>query len=285
MLGQVPPNTMPVPAMPAMSAATLTFQSQQPPNQPNGQDGPWLSSSLPGSVSMTTDGMLGAGVQTEQMAPSSACLQGRFSVLSQHGQNHSQGVHSWPTQQNQQQLQHPQNQQTQQKLPSPLSNGQQHVPNCHAQTPGFQRDALAKLLPQGVPSFGSAYRPQTNPNSCMFDSSPPAVTHPTNPAQPAMINGAGFAHRGPDGLLGGPKVNGLHHHSPPHLQVQPQQASCLYQRNPADALGNAAIPASALGQISGQDALSRLTAGISPESLLAQQFLNCNGQSSQVSKL
>lgn len=285
MLGQVPPKTMAVPAMPA---TTLAFQGQQPPNEPNGQDGPWLSSSLPDSVSMTTDGMLGASVQAEQMAPSSACLQGRFSVLSQHGQNHSQGMHSWPTQQNQQQLQqhqiHPQNQQTQQQLPNPLSNGQQHVPNCYAQTPDFQRDTLVKLLPQSAPSFGSAYRPQTNPNSCMFNSSPPAVTHPANPAQSAMINGAGFAHRGADGSLGGYKMNGLHHHSPsqPQVQPQPQQASFFYQRNPADALGAATVPVSALRQIGTQDALSQLAAGISPESLLAQQFLNCNGQSTQI---
>ncbi|XP_062383754.1 aryl hydrocarbon receptor 2 [Sardina pilchardus] len=273
MLGQVHPNAMTVPAMPhhnAMPAAAaaalpsqpMAFQGQKPLGQPNGQDGPWVSS-LPGSA-------MGMPSQADMSLTNSpaACVQGRFSLHTQPGQN------SWPPQQQpqpqqnhlsqqnhlqqiqpqQNQNQNHQNHQQQQQLPNALSSGHQHFQqsSCYAQTPDFQRD-MSQLLPQSAQAFGTTFRPQ-NPiaassasssssapplpglmgvahvpkNSCMFDSSPPAAAlaqiNPAAPGPSALVNGVGYNHRRPDvSALPGHGMKGLLHHSPPQQQQQQQQ--------------------------------------------------------------
>ncbi|KAG5262100.1 hypothetical protein AALO_G00292220 [Alosa alosa] len=298
MLGQVHPNAMMVPAMPnhntMPTAATLPSQPmafQKPLNPPNGQDGSWVSS-LPSSA--MADGMLGGRAQRipNQMDMSltnspAACLQGRFALHTQPGQN------PWPLQQQQQQNHLQQSQQLQsqqQQLPNPLSNGHQHLSNCYGQTANFQRDAISQLLPQNTPTFGAAFRapnpaatpqpgsmgvPHLPKNSCMFDSSPPAAalaqTNLAASAPSALANGVGYNHRRPDVSLAGHNMKALLNHSLPQ-----QQATCFYPQSTTDALGtattNVAVPA--LNHITPQDTLNPLETLMAPP----RPFLNCNGQ-------
>ncbi|KAA0712080.1 Aryl hydrocarbon receptor [Triplophysa tibetana] len=187
-------------------------------------------------------------------------LQGQFSLHTQNSAN--SGLPAW-------------SQSPSQQIPQSLSGRHQNRTGLYGQ---IQRDPLGQLLPQtSAQGFGSGFVAQTTANnaypqqggmvnngphqtanSCMFRSAP----------QPAD-NGIQYGSTDPTSMSTCQREKSL-------VTQGPTQASCYYQRGPSELIvGMSVIPQE---DTNISPMACQVSLGLTPESMIAQQYLSCNGQ-------
>ncbi|KAI7791188.1 aryl hydrocarbon receptor 2 [Triplophysa rosa] len=187
-------------------------------------------------------------------------LQGQFSLHTQNAAN--PGLPAW-------------SQSPSQQLPKSLSGRHQNLTGLYGQ---IQRDPLGQLMPKtNAQGFGSGFVAQTTanngypqqggmvnnsphqtPNSCMFVSAP----------QPA-VNGIQYGSTDPTSMSTCQRAKSL-------VTQSPTQTSCYYQRGPSESIvGTSIIPQE---DTNINPMACQVSLGLTPESIIAQQYLSCNGQ-------
>lgn len=178
-------------------------------------------------------------------------LQGQFSLRTQNAAN--PGLPAW-------------SQSPSQQLPNSLSGGHQ---NLYGQ---IQGDPLGQLMPQtNAQGFGSGFVNQTTTNNSMVNNGP----HQTNNScmfvsapQPA-VNGIQYGSTDPTSMSSCQRAKSL-------VTQSPTQASCYYQRGPSETIAGTSVIPQEDTNISPM--ACQVSLGLTPESIIAQQYLSCNGQ-------
>lgn len=258
------PNAMTLPLQSPLlqgtSALPMGFHNQNLlPQQPSISQNPqWISDgnnmvdNLLNSCSHNVSGPQDAGLHS---GPTTH-LQGQFSLHTQNPAN--PGLPAWQP-----------SQPTPQQVPKSFSSGPQNMTGFIGQVKDFQRDPLGQLLSHtNAQGFGSGLLPQTTANSvypqettnsCMFTSTP----------QPS-VNGMQYGSADPISSMSScQRAKSL-------ITQSPTQASCYYQRGLSETIVDmSVIPQenTNIGPMACQVPL-----GLTPENILAQQYLSCNGQ-------
>ncbi|KAL0160553.1 hypothetical protein M9458_044278, partial [Cirrhinus mrigala] len=262
---------------PHHNAVTLPLQSQPMglhshnslPQQPTINQNPqWVSDSnnmvdnLLNPCTHNVSGVQDAGLHSGPTAQ----LQGQFSLHTQNAAN--PGLPSWQ-----------QSQPTPQQVSTSFSSGQQNMTGFIGQVTDFQRDVLGELMTQtNAQGFGSGFLPQTTANSIypqqgeIINNSPRQTTNSCmfiSAPQPS-VNGMQYGSADPVSSMSScQRAKGL-------VTQSPTQASCYYQRGPSKSIvGTSAIPQE---DTSISPMACQVPLGLTPDNILAQQYLSCNGQ-------
>ncbi|XP_051977398.1 aryl hydrocarbon receptor-like [Xyrauchen texanus] len=195
------------------------------------------------------------------LAPT-AHLQGQFAV-------HTQNA-AWPMSQS-----------TPQQVPKSLSSGHQNMTGICSQITEFQRDPFGQLMTQtNAQGFGTGFLPQTTANNVypqegeMINSGPHHTTNScmfVSAPQP-MVNGMHYGSADP---VSRQRATGL-------VTRSPTQASCYYQRGPSESVVGTSVIPQEDSNISPM--ACQIPLGLTPENILAQQYLSCNGQTQIASR-
>lgn len=255
------PNAMTLPLQSPLLQGTSTvpmgFHNQNSlPQQPSVSQNPqWISDSnnmvdnLLNSCGRNVSGSQDAGLHS---GPNTQ-LQGQFSLHTQNPAN--PGLPTWQP-----------SQPTPQQVPKSFSSGPQNMTGFIGQVKDFQRDPLGQLLSHtNAQGFGSGLLPQTTANSvypqettnsCMF----------TNTPQP-LVNGMQYGSADPVSSMSScQRAKGL-------ITQSPTQASCYYQRGLE--VDMTVIPQE---NTNISPMACQVPLGLTPDNMLAQQYLSCNGQ-------
>lgn len=269
------PNAMTLPLQNSLlqgaSTQPMGFHNSLPQQQPVNQNPQWVPS-MPGSnnivdnwidscarnVSLTQD----AGLHS---APTT-CLQGQFSLHTRNAAN--TGLPAW-------------SQSPSQQLPKSLSGGHQNLTGLYGK---IQSDPPGQLMPQmntqgivsgfvaqttannGYPQQGGMVNsgPHQTANSCMFVSGPQPV-----------VNGIQYGSTDPTSMSTCQRAKSL-------VTQSPTQASCYYQRGPNEStVGTTVIPQE---DTNISPMACQVSLGLTPENIIAQQYLSCNGQTQIASR-
>ncbi|XP_067252086.1 aryl hydrocarbon receptor 2 [Chanodichthys erythropterus] len=251
------PNAMTLPLQSPLlqgtSAAPMGFHNQNSlPQQPTINQNPqWMSNSnnmvdnLLNSCDRNLSGPQDAGL----LSGPTTHLQGQFSLHTQNPAN--PGLPAWQP-----------SQPTPQQVPKSFSSGPQNTTGFIGQVKDFQRPPLGQLLSHtNAQGFGSGLLPQTTANSiypqettnsCMFTSTP----------QPS-VNGMQYGSADPVSSM-----------SSCQRAKGPTQAPCYYQRG----LNESIVDMSVIPQEDTNISPMACQVGLTPDNILAQQYLSCNGQ-------
>uniref|UniRef100_A0A671SKF3 Aryl hydrocarbon receptor n=1 Tax=Sinocyclocheilus anshuiensis TaxID=1608454 RepID=A0A671SKF3_9TELE len=167
-------------------------------------------------------------------------LQGQFSLHTQNAAN--PGLPGWQ-----------QSQPTPQQFSKPFSSGQQNMTGFIGEVTDFQKDLLGELLPHtNTQGFGSGFLPQTTANSIY-------------PQQGDIINNS--PHQTTNSCMftstPQPSVNGMHYGS-------------AAPRGPSESImGTSVIPQE---DTNISPMACQVPLGLTPDNVLAQQYLSCNSQ-------
>uniref|UniRef100_A0A671SIY6 Aryl hydrocarbon receptor n=1 Tax=Sinocyclocheilus anshuiensis TaxID=1608454 RepID=A0A671SIY6_9TELE len=193
-------------------------------------------------------------------------LQGQFSLHTQNAAN--PGLPGWQ-----------QSQPTPQQFSKPFSSGQQNMTGFIGEVTDFQKDLLGELLPHtNTQGFGSGFLPQTTANSIypqqgdIINNSPHQTTNScmfTSTPQPS-VNGMHYGSAAPVSSVSScQRVKGL-------ITESPTQASFYYQRGPSESImGTSVIPQE---DTNISPMACQVPLGLTPDNVLAQQYLSCNSQ-------
>ncbi len=265
-------NTMTLPLQSPLlqgtSAQPMGFHSQNSlPQQPSISQKPqWVSDSnnmmdnLLNSCTRNISGVQNSGLHS---APTSQ-LQGQFSLHTQNADN--PGLPSWQQSQCQQ-------------VSKSFSSGQQNMTGFIGQVTDFQRDMLGELmLHTNAQGLRSGFLPQTTANSIyplqgeIINNSPHQTTNScmfTGTPQPS-VNGMQYSSADPiSSVPSSQRAKGL-------VTQSPTQASCYYQRGPSESIvGMSVIPQE---DTNISPMACQVPLGLTPDNILAQQYLSCNDQ-------
>uniref|UniRef100_A0A8C1QD68 Aryl hydrocarbon receptor n=1 Tax=Cyprinus carpio TaxID=7962 RepID=A0A8C1QD68_CYPCA len=256
------------PLLQGTSAQPMGFNGQNSlPQQPSISQNPqWVSDSnnmmdnLLNSCTRNISGVQDAGLHSGPTPQ----LQGQFSLHTQNAAN--PGLPSWQQSQPQQ-------------VSKSFSSGQQNMTDFIGQVTGFQRDLLGELMSHtNAQGLGSGFLPQTTANSIypqqgeMINNSPHQTTNScmfTGTPQPS-VNGIKYGSADPISSVSScQRAKAL-------VTQSPTQASCYYQRGPSESIvGSSVIPQE---DTNISPMTCRVPLGLTPENILAQQYLSCNGQ-------
>ncbi|RXN09237.1 aryl hydrocarbon receptor-like protein [Labeo rohita] len=268
---------------PHHNAMTLPLQSQSMafhghnslPQQPSiNQNSQWVSDSnnmvdnLLNPCTRNVSGVQDAGLHSGPTAQ----LQGQFSLHTQNAAN--PGLPSWQ-----------QSQPTPQQVSKSFSSGQQNMTGFIGQVTDLQRDMLGELMTHtNAQGFGSGFLPQTTANSIypqqgeIINSSPHQTTNScmfiSGPQPP--VNGMQYGSADPVSSMSScQRAKGL-------VTQSPTQASCYYQRGPSKSItGTSVIPQE---DTNISPMACQVPLGLTPDNMLAQQYLSCNGQTQIVNR-
>ncbi|XP_051979653.1 aryl hydrocarbon receptor 2 [Xyrauchen texanus] len=159
-------------------------------------------------------------------------------------------------------------QSTTQQVPKSLSSGHQNMTGLYGQITDFQRDPLGQLMPQtNAQGFGGGFLPQTTANNIypqqgeMINNGPPQTTNSC-----MFVNTMCYGSADPVSCQ---RAKALVTQSPTH-------ASCYYQRGPSkSAVATTVIPQE---DTNISPMACQVPLGLTPETILDQQYLSCNGQ-------
>uniref|UniRef100_A0A672PBX9 Aryl hydrocarbon receptor n=1 Tax=Sinocyclocheilus grahami TaxID=75366 RepID=A0A672PBX9_SINGR len=261
-------NTMTLPLqsplLQGISSQPMGFNGQNSlPQQPSISQNPlWVSDSnnlmdnLLNSCTRNISGLQDAGLPSGPTPQ----LQGQFSLHTQNAAN--PGLPSWQQSQPQQ-------------VSRSFSSGQQNMTGFIGQVTDFQRDLLGELMSHtNAQGFGSGFLPQTTANSIYPQQGEIISNSPHQTTNSCMFTGT------PQ-----PSVNGMQYGSADPVSCQrakglvtqsPTQASCYYQRGPSESIvGASVIPQE---DTNNSPMACRVPLGLTPDNILAQQYLSCNGQ-------
>ncbi len=250
------------------SAQPMGFHSQNSlPQQPSINQNPqWVSDSnnmvdnLLNSCTRNVSGVQDAGLHS---GPTNQ-LQGQFSLHTQNTAN--PGLPSWQQSQPHQ-------------VSKSFSSGKQNMTGFIGQVTEFQRDMLGELMSHtNAQGFGTGFLPQTTANSIypqqgeIINNSPHQTTNScmfTGTPQPS-VNGMQYGSADPiSSVSSRQRAKGL-------VTQSPTQASCYYQRGPSESVvGMSVIPQE---DTNISPMACRVPLGLTPDNILAQQYLSCNGQ-------
>uniref|UniRef100_A0A671SLB1 Aryl hydrocarbon receptor n=1 Tax=Sinocyclocheilus anshuiensis TaxID=1608454 RepID=A0A671SLB1_9TELE len=172
-----------------------------------------------------------------------------------------------------------QSQPTPQQFSKPFSSGQQNMTGFIGEVTDFQKDLLGELLPHtNTQGFGSGFLPQTTANSIypqqgdIINNSPHQTTNScmfTSTPQPS-VNGMHYGSAAPVSSVSScQRVKGL-------ITESPTQASFYYQRGPSESImGTSVIPQE---DTNISPMACQVPLGLTPDNVLAQQYLSCNSQ-------
>ncbi|KAL1251510.1 hypothetical protein QQF64_019306 [Cirrhinus molitorella] len=258
------------PLLQGTSAQQMGFHSQNslPQQQPIIQNPQWVSDSnnmvdnLLNPCTRNVSGVQDAGLHS---APTTK-LQGQFSLHTQNAAN--PGLPIWQ-----------QSQPIPQQGPKSFSGGQQNMTGFNGHITDFQRDLLGGLMSQtNAQGFGPGFLLQTTPNSIypqqgeIINNSPHQTTNSCmfTSAPQAAVNGMQYGSADPVSTISScQRAKGL-------ATQSPTQASCYYQRGPSESIvGTSVIPQE---ETNISPIACRIPLGLTPDNILAQQYLSCNGQ-------
>ncbi|XP_077082325.1 aryl hydrocarbon receptor 2 [Siphateles boraxobius] len=256
------PNAMTIPLQSPLLQGTSTlpigFQNSLPQQPSISKNPQWVSDS-----NIMVDNLLnscGRNVSGSQDEGLHSCptthLQGQFSLHTQNPAN--PGLPAWQK-----------SQPTPPQVPKSFSSGHQNMTGFIGQGKDVQRDLLGQLLSHtNAQAFGSGFLPQTaangvypqqTSNSCMFTSTP----------QPS-VNGMQYGSADPVSSMSScQRAKGL-------ITQSPTQASCYYQRGPSESIVDTPVIPQEDTNISPM--ACQVPLGLTPDNMLAQQYLSCNGQ-------
>lgn len=270
---QTHPNTMSLPLQNSILQGTATqpmaFHNQNSLSQqqsinhnpqwvPSLSDTKSIVDSLIDSCTQNVSVAQDAGLHSS--APT-AHLQGQFSLHTQNVAN--PGLTAWQVPKS-----------TPQQLPKSLSGGHQNIT-------GLYGDPLGQLMAQtNAQGFGSGFLPQKT----VSNGYPQQVDTINNGPHP-IANSCMFVNT-PQ-----PRVNGMQYGSADLSSCQmakslltqsPTQASCYYQRGPSESIvGSSVIPQE---DTNISPMACQVPLGLTPDNIIAQQYLSCNGQTQIASR-